>query len=65
MLQRALPLTVFQYRRDRLLIQGVHQFLSEKLDTAATAESVAEHFGGFSQDTPPTTQGRRNLPSTN
>jgi len=44
MLQRALPLTVFQYRRDRLLIQGVHQFLSEKLDTAATAESVAEHL---------------------
>ena len=44
MLQRALPLTVFQYRRDRLLIQGVHQFLSERLDTAATAESVAEHL---------------------
>ena len=42
MLQNALPLTVFQYRKDRLLIQGVSQYLHDHLDHSATAESVAE-----------------------
>lgn len=44
MLQRALPLTVLQYKRDRLLVQGVRQFLQEPANRAATAEIVAEHL---------------------
>ena len=41
MLQRALPLTVLQYRRDRLLVQRVRQFLRTQLPASATAEAVA------------------------
>ena len=44
MLQRALPLTVLQYRRDRLLVEGVRRFLREPASGAATAERVAEHL---------------------
>lgn len=42
MLQRALPLTVLQYRRDRLLAEGVRRFLREPANAAATAERVAD-----------------------
>jgi AraC-like DNA-binding protein len=41
MLQRALPLTVLQYRRDRLLVQQVRQVLSSHPDRAHNAEGVA------------------------
>ncbi|HYW56223.1 MAG TPA: AraC family transcriptional regulator [Polaromonas sp.] len=41
MLQRALPLTVLQYRRDRLLVQQVRQVLSSYPDRARNAEGVA------------------------
>ena len=41
MLQRALPLTVLQYRRDRLLVQRVRQFFRTQLPASPTAESVA------------------------
>lgn len=41
MLQRALPLTVHQYRRDRLLIHSVSQILSATPGLAHTAEDVA------------------------
>ncbi|MFN3986679.1 MAG: AraC family transcriptional regulator [Rhodocyclaceae bacterium] len=41
MLQRALPLTVHQYRRDRLLIHSVSQILSATPALAHTAEDVA------------------------
>ncbi len=44
MLQRALPLTVLQYRRDRLLVEGVRRFLRDPAGGAAstvTAETVA------------------------
>ncbi len=41
MLQRALPLTVLQYRRDRLLVEGVRRFLRDPANGAATAEIVA------------------------
>lgn len=41
MLQRALPLTVLPYRRDRLLVQRVRQLLRSRTDEAATAESLA------------------------
>ncbi len=41
MLQRALPLTVHQYRRDRLLIHSVSQILSATSARAHTAEDVA------------------------
>ena len=41
MLQRALPLTVLQYRRDRLLVQRVRQLLHAHPDEAATAERLA------------------------
>lgn len=44
MLQRALPLTVLQYRRDRLLVEGVRQFLRSPDKGGATAEQVAEHL---------------------
>ncbi|WP_300443177.1 AraC family transcriptional regulator [Zoogloea sp.] len=44
MLQRALPLTVLQYRRDRLLVEGVRRFLRDPASGAATAERVAEHL---------------------
>ncbi|QJC57780.1 putative HTH-type transcriptional regulator [Polaromonas vacuolata] len=41
MLKRALPLTVQQYRRDRLLVQQIRQTLSADSRTAHTAESLA------------------------
>ena len=44
MLQRALPLTVLQYRRDRLLVEGVRRFLRDPASGPATAETVAEHL---------------------
>ncbi|CAI08759.1 AraC family transcriptional regulator [Aromatoleum aromaticum] len=44
MLRRALPLTVLQYRRDRLLVQRVRHLLRERLDEGATAETLAERL---------------------
>ncbi|HJV24153.1 MAG TPA: AraC family transcriptional regulator [Aromatoleum sp.] len=44
MLRRALPLTVLQYRRDRLLVQRVRHLLRERLDEATTAETLAERL---------------------
>ncbi len=41
MLQRALPLTVHQYRRDRLLVHSVSQILATTPGIARTAEDVA------------------------
>ncbi len=41
MLQRALPLTVLQYRRDRLLVQQVRQTLTAHPDQALNADGVA------------------------
>lgn len=41
MLQRALPLTVLQYRRDRLLVQQVRQTLAAHPDQAHNADGVA------------------------
>lgn len=41
MLQRALPLTVRRYRRDRLLLERVRTFLAEPAGRGATAEAVA------------------------
>ncbi len=41
MLQRALPLTVLQYRRDRLLVQQVRQALSTYPNRTHNAEGVA------------------------
>jgi AraC-like DNA-binding protein len=41
MLQRALPLTVLQYRRDRLLVQQVRQALATHPDQAHKADGVA------------------------
>ena len=41
MLRRALPLTVLQYRRDRLLVQRVRHLLHERSDEIATAETLA------------------------
>ena len=44
MLQRALPLTVLQYRRDRLLVHSVAQILAADAAAAHTAEDVAAQF---------------------
>lgn len=44
MLQRALLLTVLQYRRDRLLVQRVRQVLRSQTDEALTAETLAERL---------------------
>ena len=44
MLRRALPLTVLQYRRDRLLVQRVRHLLRERLDEGATAETLADRL---------------------
>jgi AraC-like DNA-binding protein len=44
MLKRALPLTVQQYRRDRLLVQQVRQALNTASSVTHTAESLAELF---------------------
>jgi AraC-like DNA-binding protein len=41
MLKRALPLTVLQYRRDRLLVHSVAQILAADAAAAHTAEDVA------------------------
>ncbi len=41
MLQRALPLTVLQYRRDRLLVHSVGQLLASDPSAAHTAEDIA------------------------
>ncbi|PKO54454.1 MAG: AraC family transcriptional regulator [Betaproteobacteria bacterium HGW-Betaproteobacteria-21] len=41
MLQRALPLTVLQYRRDRLLVHSVSQILNADPGHAHTADDVA------------------------
>lgn len=41
MLQRALPLTVLQYRRDRLLVEQVRQALANPALTSHTAETLA------------------------
>ena len=41
MLQRALPLTVLQYRRDRLQVQQVRQVLAAHPDQAHNADGVA------------------------
>ena len=41
MLQRALPLTVLQYRRDRLLVQRVRQALAGQPDTTHNADDLA------------------------
>lgn len=44
MLQRALPLTVLPYRRDRLLVQRVRQILRTRTDEPCTAEALAERL---------------------
>jgi len=44
MLQRALPLTVLQYRRDRLLVQQVRQALGNPAVASHVAESLAAAF---------------------
>jgi AraC-like DNA-binding protein len=41
MLQNALPLTVLQYRRDRLLVQRVHQALAGHAEHTHNAEALA------------------------
>jgi AraC-like DNA-binding protein len=41
MLQRALPLTVLQYRRDRLLVQQVRQVLTAHPEQAHSADAIA------------------------
>ena len=41
MLQRALPLTVLQYRRDRLLVQRVRELLRAGGGPAHTADTLA------------------------
>jgi AraC-like DNA-binding protein len=41
MLKRALPLTVLQYRRDRLLGQRVRELLRSRASEAATADALA------------------------
>lgn len=45
MLKRALPLTVFQYRRDRLLVQRVRQLLHGEAERVRSAEDVARRLG--------------------
>ncbi len=44
MLRHALPLTVLQYRRDRLLVQRVRRLLAEHPADAHDAEEVARHL---------------------
>src|SRR4029079_19347463 len=41
MLQRALPLTVLQYRRDRLIVQQVRQAMLSTPDKAHSAERLS------------------------
>jgi AraC-like DNA-binding protein len=42
MLERALPLTVLQYRRDRLLVEQVRQALIAHAEHAHSAEQIAK-----------------------
>ena len=42
MLQRALPLTVLQYRRDRLLVQRVRELLRTRAAELGNAEALAD-----------------------
>jgi AraC-like DNA-binding protein len=44
MLRHALPLTVLQYRRDRLLVQRVRRLLAERAGEALDADDVARHL---------------------
>ena len=44
MLQHALPLTVLQYRRDRLLVQRVRRLLAEHPDERHDADAVARRL---------------------
>lgn len=44
MLQRALPLTVLQYRRDRLLVQRVRSLLTADPAAAHSAEALAQRL---------------------
>jgi AraC-like DNA-binding protein len=44
MLERALPLTVLQYRRDRLLVQRVRQSLRTRAERLRTADALARHL---------------------
>jgi AraC-like DNA-binding protein len=44
MLQHALPLTVLQYRRDRLLVPRVRRHLAERPGEAHRADEVARHL---------------------
>ncbi len=44
MLQRALPLTVLQYRRDRLLVQRVRELLRQRSAELSTAEALAREL---------------------
>ena len=44
MLQRALPLTVLQYRRDRLLVQRVRQLLAADPGAPHNADALAERL---------------------
>jgi AraC-like DNA-binding protein len=44
MLQQALPLTMFPYRRDRLLVQRVRELLKVRPDTGYTGESLAREL---------------------
>ncbi len=44
MLQHALPLTVLQYRRDRLLVQRVRRLLAEHPGDVHDADAVARHL---------------------
>jgi AraC-like DNA-binding protein len=44
MLRHALPLTVLQYRRDRLLVQRVRRLLAEHPGDAHDADAVARHL---------------------
>jgi AraC-like DNA-binding protein len=44
MLQRALPLTVFQYRRDRLLVRRVGELLRERAREIHSASDVARRL---------------------
>jgi AraC-like DNA-binding protein len=44
MLQNALPLTVLQYRRDRLLVQRVRRLLAERPGEALDAGAIARHL---------------------
>ncbi|RYF22481.1 MAG: AraC family transcriptional regulator [Comamonadaceae bacterium] len=44
MLQRALPLTVLQYRRDRLLVQRVRQALAADPSAPHSAQALAERL---------------------